>query len=744
MGDKVRLVDKSGNAIEATRDEAAQLLTQGDDYRVETGTDVADRAVREADKEVYGGAAGGIVSTGAALARGFTGGGSDVAIGLLGGKRALQKLKEQNPTLSTAGELTGAVLPGGIASVAGRAGRAAGALGEGAGLLGQVGSAAARFGTEGAVYGAGTAVSELALSDHPLTAEHIASTLGSNMLLGAGIGGVTGGALKLGEKALARAGTAITEAAAARKALEGVPADIASLDEAGLRNAATAAKAEHVADIAAERKSLESLRVEQRAELANQVRDFHAELATERPIFQAVAGEDIRKVANIGTEVASPLNKSYKALRSAFDNPIAVAENPTKLLQPLQMQQTALENLQAKIPDLHASFPGDARLASLEHVDIALEQNKAFQAQIRALDKSAPVSGTRLSMLEAGPSAKMQSIEAAKEALKNAPELGLIGKGVKGGTFAGVTALAHMIPGVGIAAPFLGKAASEWVGTALERLAGSAKAVSAKTSAMTKAFLDTAQKVEPMARTTATKVLSSVRFGAEQAPKSEKLADLYHARSAELRQQTMYAPDGSVQMRPEARMALADKLKPIAAVNPLLADKIETVTARKVAFMSSKLPRRPDVGGLQVGPDNWKPSDLEIRSWARTVRACEDPASVEEQLLHGHMTPEAAEAYRMVFPERFAALKQAVFEAAPMLSKTLPMKRKVALSIFTGVPCTPLMQPNVLAVLQGNFAREPGSAGGTQAPTPQPNFGPLGSLKSPDKPTKSQAREMQP
>lgn len=737
----VNLVDDHGNAITVSADEAGGMISSGN-WHAETGADVADRAVSNVREDLYGGAVGAGIAAGTSALGAATGGGSDALLSGLGHGDTLRKFREAHSLASALGAVGGAIVdPFGAGSAAQKLGARVGHVAEDAGALRQIAGGAKGAAIEGGIQGVGQTVSDLALSDHPLTAENIASTLSSNLLLNAGVGGVAGGVFKAGEKALARAGAVLEEAGAARKAIQGVPEDLAHLDDAGLKAAGIEAKAAHQADIAAERKSLETLRVEQRAELASQIQDFHTSLATERKIHTAVADDIREKIPGLGTEVAAPLNKSYRTLRAAFDNPIAIAENPTSLLKPLQMQQTALENLQARMPELQAALAGDVRAAALEHVSGALEQNRAFQDAIRQLDKSTPLGGARLSMLEAGPSARMAAIDNAREALKNAPELGLLGKGATGAAFAGVTALAHMIPGVGMAAPFLGKAASDFVGKAMLGLAGAERAVAAKSAATIKTFLNSAEKVEKFVPRTATQVLKAARFGAGPEPKSDKLQDLYAARSAELRSQTMYAPDGSVQMRPEARLAMAKQLDPIRAVNPLLADQIETTVARKIAYQSSKLPRHPEVGGLQVGPDNWHPSEMQMRSWARTVRACEDPGGVEERLIHGNMTPEDAEAYRTVYPERFAALQQAIFQAAPTLSKTLPMKRKIALSIFTGVPCTPSMQPNVLARLQATYATEPGSAGGTQSPTAQPRFGAMGSLKSSDKPTPAQQRE---
>lgn len=738
----VLLTSPEGDTVSVPT-EQAQTLIDRHGYHPPVNADLAARAgaaQREADSSAIG-------ALGQGIARTVTAGGSDALQTLVGGEDErirLAQQKESHPYGALAGEVGGAFLPTGAASIFGKAGRAVGALGEGGGLLRAVGGAVAGGATEGALYGAGNAVSQLALSDDPIDVEHITGALSSNMLLGGAIGGVAGGAFKLGEKALSRASSTITKAGEARAAMQSIPEDLAGLDAKGLDAARAAAKTEHTAEIAAERKNLDSLRVEQRAELANQIKDFHTELSTERPIFQAITGDDVRAIPGIG-DAASQLNKSYRGLRGALDNRIAVAENPERLLGHLQMQQTALEGIQAKAPELQAVLAGDARAAALEHVDLALEQNKAFQAQIRQLSSKTPLQSGRLTMLEAAESPRMIAIDAAKEALKNAPELGMIGKAAKTAAFGGGTALAHMIPGVGIAAPFLGKAASDAVGKLFEHLAGHVSGGIAKSDGALQSFLGKAAKIgeaaTPVAATTATKILSSVRFGTGPEAKSTHLPDLYQARSLELRQQTEYGPDGTLQMRPDARLAMSQKLAPIATVNPILADRIETAAARKTVYMSSKLPKRPEVGGMQIGPDKYKPSDLEIRSFARTVRACEDPHGVELRLAQGNLTPEDAEAYRVCYPERYAQLQQAIATAAPQLSKTLPTHKKVALFVFTGVPTMPALTPNVLAVLQGNFASEPGSKGGTSAPKPMPAFGAMGSIKSVDKPTPAQARE---
>jgi hypothetical protein len=91
---------------------------------------------------------------------------------------------------------------------------------------------------------------------------------------------------------------------------------------------------------------------------------------------------------------------------------------------------------------------------------------------------------------------------------------------------------------------------------------------------------------------------------------------------------------------------------------------------------------------------------------------------------------------KTVYPEMHADITNQIVAKLPELRQQLPYQRRLALSMFSGVPVDPAMDPRILSSLQGNFTNEPGSEGGTQAPTPQPAFG---SVKA-EKPTPSQAR----
>jgi hypothetical protein len=114
---------------------------------------------------------------------------------------------------------------------------------------------------------------------------------------------------------------------------------------------------------------------------------------------------------------------------------------------------------------------------------------------------------------------------------------------------------------------------------------------------------------------------------------------------------------------------------------------------------------------------------MEMRKTARYMAAIEDPIGIVERLSNGAITPEDAEVMREVYPEMYADIQQQIMAKLPTLQKTLPHQRRLALSIFSGLPVDPAMHPRILETLQASFTDEPGTEGGMQAPTPQPQFG---------------------
>lgn len=540
----------------------------------------------------------------------------------------------------------------------------------------------------------------------PASAERAAASLSSKFLYGGELGGELGTAGKAVERGLTRAGGAVDNY---KNALQ-VGEDLAGLDAKGLK----AARETELGNI-------EAARVPQRQAAAAELDAFRATMKNENKLYLAFkdikeaslpadAAEGSLKIQEIGK-----INfEADKAADRLLRNPIALAEKPDRALGVLQQQENALLQLQKREPTLRNIFAADTsgeRAAALDSVPGAIERNRALQQQIRAMTAEPA-------------SARLSAIESAQDVLKQPAASKSLLEDMLGGTIMGHVAGA--LSGLPVIGPAIGAKAGRLVSDVVfGRIGKAVGESSARTAKAVEAFLGSV-KASPAVPILATKVLSNIGYapgGKEPRASSKDLAAAFKARADEIKAQTAYGPDGTPVMRPEARAAVAARLAPIRSVDPLGADRLETIAARRIEFLSSKIPRRPDLPIVPGGVDHWRPSDMEMRRFARYAHAVEDPHGVEERLAHGSVSPEDAEAYKAVYPERFAALQQEIITKLPLLQKTLPYSRRLSLSIFTGIAVDPSLHPAVLAVLQGQFAGEDGSDGGTQAPKPSPQFG---------------------
>lgn len=750
-GGDTAAVDVPDDLVENAKSRGYAL--QGDAAR-------AAQVVDQAQADQVAGVGGAVASGLTGFLRGASLGLSDVVANAAGDKAAVQRLDKEHGTASTVGNIAGAIAPallGAAAPVnlASAAGESVAAR-AGGGIAGRALGGA----TEGAIYGAGQTVSDLATADEPLTAERIAGSLSSNLIYGGLAGGVLGGAGGALEKGLGRAKAALDEHIASTAAASAIPEDLAGLDAKGLRGARDA-----------ELGNLEAQRVPARAALADDLAAARAG-AKDDKLWLATKGSDDAELRTIGKQSL----KADKKLDNLLDNPKALAERPQNALAALQQQEHAYEQLLAKGDEIRAAaqtklaeeaeeaaakaraaggapeptpatepaapgatpaapapakIPTSARLEALDKVPAALEQNRALQQRIREI--TAEHASPRLSAIQ---DATDQLASGGKKPSLAEQMLGGTVFGSASGVAAGIPVLGQL-PGV---AHLVGAKASKLAtDLVFGRAAAATGEVAKRTSSAIGAFLNASAKAPAVAPVLATKVLNAIRYAPESredrrarivdevggGPRKEAaLADAYKARAAEIRSQVALDDTGTVRMTPDARAALADRISPIRATAPLLADKIETTAARKMEFLAGKLPKRPDVG-MTIGPDRWQPSDLEMRSFARYAAAAEDPGAVEERLAHGSITPEDVEAYHAIYPERAAHLQQVLISRLSELQATLPYQRRLALSMFSGVPVDPAMHPQVLAVLQGSFELDNSSDGppGMTPPKAMPQFG---------------------
>jgi hypothetical protein len=242
------MIDTNGNAVAVPADAVAEAITRG--FKVEAAGASTDRLAAEANQDFYGDSGGQVAAVGAGFLRGLSFGGSDIALGAIGGEEGRAELagyREANPGLSTAGNIAGALAPallttggslaargalaagerdagsliggaisrdlfGGAsagerflastpAGLASRLGSKIAATGEGAGIVGRTAAVAGAGAAEGALQNAGAYISDVALGDRELSADGFVGAMGQGALWG----GAAGGALSIGSNAVTAA-----------------------------------------------------------------------------------------------------------------------------------------------------------------------------------------------------------------------------------------------------------------------------------------------------------------------------------------------------------------------------------------------------------------------------------------------------------------------------------------------------------------------------------------------------------
>lgn len=753
----ITMVDPHGVARDIPVDQVEAARMQG--FVVEGHDQRAARIATDAKEDAYGTPLGKVGAFAAGFNRAVTFGASDAIGTAIDPEQArhYRNLREVNPGASMAGEITGGVVTaiptGGNSALAQALARTPGGMvtqlgariaqtGEGAGALTKVARAAAGFGTEGVLVGAGQGVSELALSDEKLTFERVAATLSSNALYGGAIGAGTGVFAKSLEVGLGRAKGAIDDFRAGREAREAIQDDIAQMDVKQLRAARDAELESIKATQKAEVEAAETARAADRQVIADEITAYRREIRSQN---HALTTKDV----NLPTagerwgskELGRVAKDTDRQLDRLLNNPIALAKEPSKsraALNALQQQENVFVKMLERGDELRAAYgTGELaakRMAALDTIPAALEKNRALQARIESLHS--PIKPTTPDVTP-----RLSQIDEARELLAAGKgEKTIAEQMLQGSVFSGVAGLTSAVPVVGpMLAPFLGARASKLVGEQVfGRVKGALNEQAKRGAAALSKFIEKSERVVKVAPPIATRVLNAVRFGESTDKRADHdLPTAFKARSAELRSQVMYASDGSLQMRPEARAAVADRLAPIRAVDPIAADRLETKAALRITYLASKLPRRPDVAGAPLaGVDRWRPSDLEMRTFARIVAAVEDPLGVIERLAHGHVTHEDAEAIRTVYPELHAEFSRQLIAQLPAL-RDAPYHKRLALSIFSGVPVDPALDPQILRGLQEQYSTEEGTDGGQHAPMASAQFG---SVKSHEKATPAQER----
>lgn len=735
-----------------------------------------DRARMENEHSGIGGKAATLIE---GAVNSATLGAYDAVGGLVGGDEFRTRRKEEklvNSGYDTAGEVLGYLAPTGFAKAPGalgkvaryspvglaeRAGERIIATGAGRGAISQIARSGAGLAVEGALVGAGETLSDYGLATTDLEREQAIGNLGSNVFFGAATGGAIGAgtrgvglAIKKGRKVAED----VAAKASAKRAVSELPESVSGLDLDGIRSARKSEQELISEQIFEQSSNYQKLAGDINPMLAASAKDKRKLISSRRKIDNALANPKGFKKSP-GYKIEDALQREEIAYRNILEGRedllAKFAREEAGLLKKLDKVQDGVltGKLASKYGDLtNQKFTKgmteagvDASADEMARLRTALQNGELQGMRKQALDRIPELIDANLAqqnaitMLKEGATPRLAELRLAEDALKSAPKQtkGLLQQIGEGATMSGATAGLASVGVPWTAAAVMGSAVSEKLSSLIfGKISKATKGSAARTRGAVEKLLDAGGKVGKVTPPLATKILSGVRFGDEGDSNAKfhqgELAKAFKAREAELYSQVTMGPSG-ITMRPAARQKIADELAGVKLVDPRLADSMETLINRRISFLAKKLPKKPSYMADSVGPDTWTPNNQDIRGWARYVAAADDPTGVEERLADGTITPEDVEAYQEVYPERYQDIRQQIATRLPELQATLPIIKRMALSMFTGLDVEPSLNSIIFSHLQAQYGEEPGTDGGTQAPLPQADFGAFGSSRSADK-----------
>lgn len=163
--------------------------------------------------------------------------------------------------------------------------------------------------------------------------------------------------------------------------------------------------------------------------------------------------------------------------------------------------------------------------------------------------------------------------------------------------------------------------------------------------------------------------------------------------------------------------------------SPGVGDKVQAQVMRDAEFLMSKAPKDP--GHLQtLGKSKWRPDELAVRRWSRYVQAVIDPQSVIDGVADGTISPQAAEALRVLRPAMFQELQREIFEQQDQLRENTTFDQRLRLSVLSGVPVESAARSDYRMFIQQQYAERAQKQGQQSGPGP-------GAVK-PEQPTQAQ------
>lgn len=177
----------------------------------------------------------------------------------------------------------------------------------------------------------------------------------------------------------------------------------------------------------------------------------------------------------------------------------------------------------------------------------------------------------------------------------------------------------------------------------------------------------------------------------------------------------------SLAMNPDKFMqAIDDNTRGIGEVDGELQAALANTAMAGTQYLQSKAPKNPFSMNLFKGKVKWRPSDKELSTFNRYIRAVNDPYSILVDLNDGVLTNESVDAVRSVYP---AIYKKITDEVLSQLddSVALPYTKQLQLSILLGQPLTNPQESQMMQRLQKGARIQGLQEEMMQGPKPKPS-----------------------
>lgn len=740
--DTVGIVNPStGDAVGVQDpDDLSRLLGQG--FKIEGPAAAPRRGLATDRRERLDDEYGAVGAAGQAGLRGLS-------FGLLGSGEDADALREQYPTASVLGEITG-LLAGGVgattsgvagkflrATPAGAATRAAVKAGQRFGRGSVVRTAAIEGAVEGGLYSAGNTLADVVTQDKPFAVESLATSFGTGVLFGGGVGAGVGLAGKaIARKAalddLAELSAPVTrrvrdmdvqavrladlyeDVAGTRLAQKahrpGLPDDVfrptaGTFDnpqgqlalglEKGPQRGFDDFLREGGGSVAASRP------VSVRGAPTTAARDAVAEFREARQLLVKELGEDLqfqlddlvrREPAAVVDSIIPAINRYETAVRqldSVAGTRIAADLDDT-LLPKLaeQVPRHARENTLA-VHALDAAAVADLAGVPVEQLPVAgplasaVLKSYAFGRGLGlAASRQAPQFLSRIR----GDVPRFAA-DTATRTVQPKTVTGSFGQkfrphqsqdtavGVAGDLLSGGSLLSRVVRRV-VASP-------------LDNVQGIASKVLRTREQISKRVRRAVRAVDTPGGRAHTVATASAILGATQFhfQKDKEAEDVATQRANEIRRAVA---EGST-----FRDQLSARVAPLLATNLQLGHGLIEHTMRKLQFLYTKLPAMPSYG-FETEPL----SGAQAAEWARYVKAANDPLESISGIADGSITPEEVEAIQTLYPRLYEEIRFTIMEEAAELRGKMPYTVRVTVSTLFDLNLEPTLEPGFVMATQ--------------------------------------------